>query len=44
MLACTATEHNQITKLMHAHTSKMHADQAKFYTCRTHAGMNPNLQ
>ena len=44
MLACTATERNQIMKLMCAHTAKMHADRAKFYACHTHAGVNPNLQ
>jgi len=44
MLARTATERNQIAKLMRAHTSKMRADRAKFYARRTHAGVNPNLQ
>ena len=44
MLARTATERNQIAKLMRAHTAKMRADRAKFYARRTHASVNPNLQ
>lgn len=44
ILAKTVAERTLITRLMQSHTVKMRADRSKFYSRRTHSGVNPHLQ